>query len=433
MFSPTTLQLACWAASLCLASSIAAAAPSIEFDFDDAPDTTRVLSDAAKWGMDLHVNLESRSDLDLDAGLKDSLLFVEPEIRAALSYAPPGNTWHAFVEMEIAGKAVMHDAAGGEQDNADLRLRQGYLLVPELGQGFALQVGRQSFKDARTWWYDEKMDALRLYWRQDRFGLELAAARERWLPEDLLDPETREKNDYLILVGHYAVARKSTLHLIGLQRNDRESTKNEDPRLVGVQLEGEVGKDFRYWSNLARLSGEAKGKKLRGSGVDVGAAWRFDLPYRPYVAFGAAWGSGDANGGDAIDRNFRQSDVQENKARLFGLTRYNYYGEAFDPELSNMRILTAVVGFYPTQNLSIDLVYHDYRQLEADNDLFDSDLDLDPDGGHRALGQEIDLVAGYRYSADTRFKFVLGTFIPDRAFPGTDPAYVAKLEVGWRF
>jgi hypothetical protein len=98
-----------------------------------------------------------------------------------------------------------------------------------------------------------------------------------------------------------------------------------------------------------------------------------------------------------------------------------------------MRILTAVVGFYPTQNLSIDLVYHDYRQLEADDDLFDSDLNLDPDGVHRALGQGIDLVAGYRYSADTRFKFVLGTFIPDRAFPGTDPAYVAKLEVGWRF
>ncbi len=416
-----------------LAATPGIAAPTVEFDFDDPPDTSQVLSDAAKWGMDLHANIESRHDLDLDSRLNDRLLFIEPEFRVALSYNPPGASWQGFVEMEIAGKAVLDDPAGNESQYVDLRLRQGYLLMPDLGHGFSLQVGRQSFKDARTWWYDEKMDALRLYWRQERFGMELAAARERLLPEDLFDVDTREKNDYLILAGHYALTRKSMLNLLGVRRDDRENAKNEDPLLVGVQVNGEVGKDFRYWINAARLSGEARGKTLRASGWDVGATWRLDLPYRPYVALGAAWGGGDRNGRDSIDRNFRQSDIQENKARLFGLTRYNYYGEAFDPELSNMRIMTAVVGFQPQTDLSIDIVYHDYSQHVADDDLFDSDLDMDPDGDHRDLGRELDLVAGMRVGKDTRIKFVLGAFFPGNAFPGADTAYVSKIELGWKF
>ncbi len=409
------------------------AAPTVEFDFDDPPDTGQVISDAAKWGMDLHANIEARHDLDLDHRLNDRLSFIEPEIRIALSYIPPGKPWQGFLEMEVAGKSVLDDPAGNESPYIDLRLRQGYLLLPDLGHGFSLQVGRQSFKDARTWWYDEKMDALRLFWRHERFGLELAAARERLLPEDLFDAETREKNDYKILAGHYALTRKSTLHLLGLRRDDREGRKNEDPHLLGVQIEGEVGKDFRYWLNAARLSGEARGRQLRASGWDTGAAWRFNLPWRPYVALGAAWGGGDRNGRDSIDRNFRQSDIQENKARLFGLTRYNYYGEAFDPELSNMRIMTAVVGFQPQSDISFDLVYHDYSQHVADDDLFDSDLDMDPDGDHRDLGRELDLVAGMRLGKDTRLKFVIGAFFPGNAFPGADTAYVSKIEVGWKF
>ncbi len=411
----------------------AGAAPTIEFDFDDPPETGRSLSESTQWGMDLHVNVESRDDLDLDARARDRLLFVEPEFRAALAYTPPGRPWQAFVEMEIAGRTVLIDQADGQRDNYDLRLRQGYLLVPDLGHGFSLQAGRQSFKDARTWWYDEKMDALRVYWRKERYGLELAAARERLLPEDLFDADTRKKNDYLILAGHYALERKSTLNLLAVRRDDRESSKNEDPLLLGAQINGEVGKDFRYWLNAARVGGKAKGEKLRAFGWDVGATWRFDLPYRPYVALGLARGSGDSQGGDKLDKDFRQTDLQENKARLFGLTRYNYYGEAFDPELSNMRIFTAAAGFYPTTNLSLDLVYHRYQQIHADDDLFDSDLDIDPDGDHRGLGEGIDLIAGLRINPDTRLKLVLGSFRPGRAYPRPDPAYVVKLEIGWRF
>ena len=409
------------------------AAPAIEFDFDDAPDTDRVLTSAAKWGMALNVNAESRRNYDLDSAVKDRLAYLEPEFRVALSYAPPGAGWQGFVEMEVAGKHVISDQAGGEENNSDLRLRQGYLLVPDMGHGFALQLGRQSFKDARSWWYDEKMDAVRVYWRQDRVGLEVAYARERALPEDLLDPQTREKNDYTIMAAHYALTRKATLSAIVVDRNDRESAKNEDPTLFGLQLDGEVGKDFRYWGNAARVSGQAKGKKLRGYGGDIGMAWRLDAPFKPYFGLGAAWGSGDTQGGDPTDRHFRQTDVHENKGKLFGLTRYNYYGEVFDPELTNMRILTLVVGCMPTPNLSLDLVYHDYRQNALDDDLFDSDVDMDPDGDHRALGREIDLVAGYRFNANTRMKLVLGAFRPGRAFPGANSAFLLKLEMGWRF
>ena len=76
-----------------LAATPGIAAPTVEFDFDDPPDTSQVLSDAAKWGMDLHANIESRHDLDLDSRLNDRLLFIEPEFRVALSYNPPGASY----------------------------------------------------------------------------------------------------------------------------------------------------------------------------------------------------------------------------------------------------------------------------------------------------------------------------------------------------
>lgn len=38
-----------------------------------------------------------------------------------------------------------------------------------LGSSFGLQLGRQNFKETREWWWDDDLDAVRLYF--DRAGL----------------------------------------------------------------------------------------------------------------------------------------------------------------------------------------------------------------------------------------------------------------------
>ena len=72
-----------------------------------------------------------------------------------------------------------------------------------------------------------------------------------------------------------------------------------------------------------------------------------------------------------------------------------YYGELFDPELSNLLILTAGTGINMTEESSIDIVYHYYLQHKASDELRDAGIDAEPDGESKRLGSEIDLIIGY--------------------------------------
>ena len=62
-----------------------------------------------------------------------------------------------------------------------------------------------------------------------------------------------------------------------------------------------------------------------------------------------------------------------------------------------------------------------------------SDLRAKPDGVHRDLGWEVDLVLGSRALPATHVEAVLGRFEPGDAFPDGDPAWVARLQLRFRF
>ena len=90
------------------------------------------------------------------------------------------------------------------------------------------------------------------------------------------------------------------------------------------------------------------------------------LGFADNQTFGVAFGSGDNNRRDGVDRNYRQSGLQDNNARFAGVTSFKFYGETVEPELSNLLIGTAAIGVRPTPRSSVDLVYHYYAQHRAD-------------------------------------------------------------------
>lgn len=138
-------------------------------------------------------------------------------------------------------------------------------------------------------------------------------------------------------------------------------------------------------------------RRVRGHAVDAGLMWTLGVAGRPTLTLGYARGSGDADRGDDVDARFRQSGLQENKARFRGVTRFRYYGEMLRPEqLSNLEVATVGLGLRPTGDTSVDLIGHRYRQPVASTSLVDSRLDADPNGLDRALGTEVDLVLGWR-------------------------------------
>jgi len=126
--------------------------------------------------------------------------------------------------------------------------------------------------------------------------------------------------------------------------------------------------------------------------------------------------------------------LQDNNARFNSLSSFKYYGELFEPELSNMLITTLGFGLRPSKKKSIDFVYHKYNQHRADDDIRDSNLDTDPNGLSRDLGQEVDIIVGYRPSKDVLLEINLGAFFPGNAFlPSAGNAYFGAAEFRIKF
>ena len=173
-------------------------------------------------------------------------------------------------------------------------------------------------------------------------------------------------------------------------------------------------------------------------GFDLGSTYVFEVPLEPSITLGYAFGTGDRNLDDGKDKNFRQTGLQANEGDFNGVTDFNYYGELFDPELSNLSIFTIGAGIIPIEEkCSIDLVYHYYLQNEASDSLRDVGIDAEPDGQSKSLGSEIDLIIGYVNEGSKsifELAFVLGYFIPGKAFPSdAENSFLAKLVVQVEF
>ena len=201
----------------------------------------------------------------------------------------------------------------------------------------------------------------------------------------------------------------------------------------GVRAYGDWVAHNRSWLEAAAMVGESGGTDLEGFGFDVGTTWSPAGDSLPNFTLGYAFGSGDDDLSDGDNGNFRQTGLQDNNDKFLGVTSFRYYGELVDPELSNLGILTVGIGGRPTRASSIDLVFHKYDQIEAFAGLTNTDLRRTPDGIHEDLGWEVDLIYGNRASRNWHVEAVLGYFEPGDAFPGADPALLARLQLRFKF
>ena len=76
----------------------------------------------------------------------------------------------------------------------------------------------------------------------------------------------------------------------------------------------------------------------------------------------------------------------------------------------------------------LGVVYHRYLQHEAEDDIRDSNLKLDPNGNSRELGDELDLIIRYRPTREIRIETVVGAF-----FPGADNTYFSSAQFRFKF
>jgi alginate production protein len=438
----------------------------------EQPFTVNLFDRPTQFRLSYELSLERRANFDLDRGrdrdrrVRDQELKVEARMLAS-------DRLTLLAEGVLLSEVRRQAATGTEQRKSGTQRGQLWAQLDRIGGlPLAVQAGRIPLVDRRAWWWDEDLDAVRLIssgatWRVETgFGRELARKAS-------FDPG--------IEIGNRGVRRwfgqaswnwqrRHTLEAFWLRANDRSGTPvagslvrpdDVDPvdaRLgwLGLRASGnertDGGHRFAYWVDVARVAGRQKltafgdetdagqvagatvGQRVRGNALDAGAQWTWDMMFRPTVSAAWARGSGSAVGA-AVDRNFRQTGLQENKTRFAGVKRLQRYGELLDPELSNLQVGTLGAGLRIFDNTSVELVWHRYRQLVPSTVLAGSRLSQSPAGISGDIGRELDFFIAWREWREVELTLAISRFTPGAAFAADrrDPATGIELGLALNF
>ena len=350
-----------------------------------------------------------RRDVDLDKQLRDNTLILAPQINGSVIYRPNARVemmLEVLLEREIAASEQgVVTLPGGQTQvaprrRASLLVDQALVTFKELGP-LELTLGRRNFEDGRHWLYDTSLDTAFVKFKQGAYQAELSASRRDRLDLDLFAPVQKTRVDNYMFYLDYRGIEDIKLAGYTIVRNDQTGTEGK-PLHMGVRAYGMPSDRFNFWTELALLRGkDAVQKNFKGHAIDVGATYRFPaLPYAPNVTLGYAYATGDDNPNDDRNHEFRQTGLQSNEGKFGGIPKFKYYGEALDPELSNLQILTLGLGFRPAQNVTVDLVYHHYRLNkladEIRNSALTAQMNQDDTRLDKNAGRALDIVLGFR-------------------------------------
>lgn len=387
---------------------------------------------------DLNDTLErDRNDLDLSARVR---LAWSPSEKLAgvfeLRYA------YQFRRDENSGDPHLKQTHSGALGETWLQWRDVFD-----SPGFDVTVGRQDFDDPREWIFDQNLDALRLTWIRPSWRLDLASA----ISLNSTERDEASSNAIAYLSNndqdrHLAVW--SVYRDFDQYNGDNGPVPDEKSWHVGARAIGDWLPDCRSWADFAVETGTRPLFDVNGTATGVDAdvsAWGYELgtTWEPgfaeplYFTWSYALGSGDGNPGSS-DSTFRQTGWQDNTDRFGGVTSLQYYGELFNPELSNLGIMTLGVGAIVAEKTSLDVLFHTYTQDEASAEFSplparEANLKSRPNGLDADLGWELDLILGYRRIKNWDIEVVAATFEPGDGFNSQDTAYYGKLQLRYRF
>ncbi len=393
------------------------------FDPNEPPETKYRILPYLTFGSQIEFEYKLDRNIDLDGSKDEDLSTIEPAINLAFSF-DPFSFLQAFVNLKIGGEFEIEDGRS-KKDRSIFEIEEAYLFFKDLfNDRFSFQIGRQQFDDERQWLYDAELDGARAFILHWGIVTQLSVSRGGIVNRDLLRKDAGDKTNNFAVYSTYYFNEDTNIAGYFLARDDTTG-ENNSPIFLGIHSDGEVTGDLDYWLELAYVTGKDGNNNISGFGFDLGSTYAFDVTLEPSITLGYAFGS----------REFRQTGLQGNEGDFNGVVDFLYYGELFEPELSNMSIITAGTGINPTEETSIDIVYHYYIQTKALDELRDSNLDVEPNGLDKSLGSEIDLILGYEQK-DEKLAIAIsfGYFIPGSAFSSDAVnGFLTKLILAYEF
>lgn len=377
-----------------------------------------------------------RRDPDLNPAVRDNSTILAPQVNGYVLYRPNSSLefmLEMMLEQEIAAQEEPiitlpnGETRVAQNRSTSLLVDQAWVKFKNVGP-FDVTLGRRNFEDERHWLYDTSLDAIFARTKLDNFIVELTAARkDRWNLDLIRNVPTGHIDNYMLYVDYRGI---EDIRLAGYTIYSQDNAGKEGkPLHMGLRAYGMPSNKFNFWSELAFLRGKDELQRdFSAYAVDVGGTYRYtEHPLRPSITLGYAYGSGDGNPNDKTNKEFRQTGLQSNEIKSAGVSKFKYYGEVLDPDLSNIGIFTAGIGFRPVQNIFVDLVYHQYRlneiadevrnwALTAQMNQVDTDLSKD-------VGKALDIVVGFRNVFGVRrfgIDLRAGWFFPGKAFLRND-------------
>ena len=391
----------------------------------DIGSTKLIVGGEIQVDYDLRRQFELDEDTDRDTSTIDLQLTLDAEWRITSDFV-------LFAKATTTQEEIIFDQDRDLEGGEETRLTELYAIYNIPDSPFTVQLGRQRYDDDREWFYDAELDGARLAWSSGDYSAEYS------YNELIRDNRGFDDLQWQLFVARYEYERKSNVsfHIIDIVD---DSDADESPFYVGLAAVGRWKGDehqARYWGHYAFADGVTGTEELEAHAIDFGGAfqWR-KAPLAPYVFGGYAWASGDDSPGNGTNKEYRQSGLEDNNDKVFGVASYRYYGEMFRPELSNMEIWSIGAGIRPNDHFSVDVIFHKYDQDVASATLRDSRLRASPDGNDTDLGMEFDLVLGLSdLWGAWDFELDIGYFIPGDAFETTDdPATWVAMQIEYKF
>jgi alginate production protein len=385
-----------------------------------------------QWAIGSESDAIYRTDPDLDKRVRDNSLILSPQLNGYVTYRPNDRV-EATLEMILEREWAAREQHTVQLPNGETLVapKRGLSLIVDqafvryrVNPGFEVLAGRRNFEDDRHWLYDTSLDVVHARLRRGFFTLEASTGRKDMVDGDLLRKANRTQINNHMLFADYRGFEDHKLGAYAIIRDDR-SRREGRPRLTGLQAIGSPNRNLNYWVDVGWLRGRDElQRRFSGRAIDAGATYRFLLArYFPNVTLSYANGSGDSNADDTVNHEFRQTGLHSNERRLAGVAKFKLYGEALDPDVSNLRILTAGFGFIPTQNVTVDLLHHRYRLNELADEVRNSAITAQMNQVDTALSRDVgrgyDLVIGIRSLFGLRrlgMDLRAGMFRPGRAF-----------------
>ncbi len=331
--------------------------------------------------------------------------------------------------------------------NTYIELKRFSVEIPTLfNSPLSTKIGRMTFRDKQSWWYDNELDAVKLFHKETLFSWDLSFAGR-------LSDERANAGDQRVslegtknIIGHidYHYYYQHHFEAFGMYEDNGED-KNPlgvvvdfDNRIsefrklswIGARVSGEFDKKYSYWGNIAYVDGDTQSLgftanadgfpqvtsvsniSVSGVGLDFGGIYR-----TADYGFGFSYAYGQGSNGEGSSQDlYIQPNNSNNKGNILGTTRYRYYGEMLDPQLSNIQILSLFAGITVFENTYLEFNYHKYIQNTASTQLRSSNLFIQTNGEDKDIGQEIDVIWGGKFENGQEIQLVISGFFGGDAF-----------------